>query len=58
MGLSIKSKEHSIKEAKMNEEALRYKNPEEAALQANSIDIPSFQKEIARLQVILPVASV
>ena len=56
MGMTIKGKEQSIKETKMNEDAMRYRN-EEGALQANSIDIPSAQKEIVRLQVHLPVPS-
>ena len=59
MGMAIKSKEHSIRDARLNEEIarrqteanLRYGNVEEVVLPPDSIDIPAAQKEIARLQV-------
>ena len=59
MGMTIKSKEHAIRDAKFNEEMARrqteaqsrYGNTEEVVIPPDSIDIPAAQKEISRLQV-------
>ena len=61
ISMTIRSKEHAIRDAKYNEEIarrqaeanLRYGNSEDVMVPPDSIDIPSAQKEIARLQVSL-----
>ena len=52
LGRIIEGNEGSIRETTMMNE-LAKSRPDEAVVQANSVDITSTQKEIARLQVVL-----